>query len=136
MVADQNMVWLGLEYFCYTTDSLWKMSDSELIELGKQELAKIGIINESDVRDGTVLRVEKTYPAYFGAYKDFDLVKATMDKIENLFPLGRNGQHKYNNQDHSMLTAMVAVDGLVAGVVDKQALWAVNTEQEYHEQKS
>lgn len=135
MVADPSTVWIGLEYFCYTTDKLWNMTDQELIELGKQELAHIGIIDASQVKDGTVIKTEKAYPAYFGTYDQFDEVKAYLNTIDNLFLLGRNGQHKYNNQDHSMLTAMMLVDGLTKGTVDRQKLWSINTESEYHEEK-
>jgi protoporphyrinogen oxidase len=137
MVADpENTVWLGLEYFCNEHDWLWNKTDQELIELGKEELHKIGIINRNDVLDGTVLRVEKTYPAYFGTYDKFDLIKNHLNRYENLFLLGRNGMHRYNNQDHSMLTAMTAVDQIIASSIDKEAVWRVNTEQEYHEQRS
>lgn len=135
LVADQSKVWIGMEYFCYDTDALWKMADDELIAFAKKELASIGIIEESEVVDATVLRVEKTYPAYFGTYDRFDILRAYLDQFENLFLIGRNGMHKYNNQDHSMLTAMVAVDNICAGRVDKTNIWAVNTEQEYHEKK-
>jgi hypothetical protein len=82
-----------------------------------------------------VVRVPKTYPAYFGTYDRFDEIVRYMDRFENLFLVGRNGMHKYNNQDHSMLTAMTAVDQIVAGKIDKSALWEINTEQEYHEEK-
>lgn len=136
MVEDKSKIWIGLEYFCYTTDDLWKMKDEDLLALGKEELEKIGILEKKYVTDGTVIRMEKTYPAYFGAYKDFDKVKKFTDIFENLFLLGRNGQHKYNNQDHSMLTAMTAVDNIVVGRKDKANVWSVNTEQEYHEEKS
>jgi protoporphyrinogen oxidase len=135
MVADRSKVWVGMEYFCYETDDLWKMSDEKLIELGGRELEKIGIIEQSAVRDATVIRVPKTYPAYFGTYDRFDEVRAFVDRFANLFLLGRNGMHRYNNQDHSMLTAMVAVDNIIAGVHEKANLWAVNTEQDYHEAK-
>jgi len=133
-VADPSKVWIGMEYFCYDRDPIWKLSDEEMTRLAIGELAKIGIIAADDVRDSTVLRVEKAYPAYFGAYERFSEVRQYVDSIENLFLVGRNGMHKYNNQDHSMLTAMVAVDNIAAGIVDKSNLWNVNTEQEYHEQ--
>ena len=136
MVADPTKVWVGMEYFCYETDSLWKMPDSEMTKLAINELEKIGIIDHHDVRDSTVIRMPKTYPAYFGAYERFAEVREYVDSIENLFLVGRNGMHKYNNQDHSMLTAMVAVDNIAAGIVDKSNIWAVNTEQEYHEQSN
>jgi protoporphyrinogen oxidase len=135
LVKDPTKVWIGLEYFCYDTDDLWKMSDDEVKKFAIAEVAKIGILDAADVSDGHVVRVPKTYPAYFGTYDRFDELKTFTDRIENLFLVGRNGMHKYNNQDHSMLTAMHVVDGLVAGKVDKQSLWEINTEQEYHEEK-
>src|SRR6202789_1486113 len=135
LVADPTKVWIGLEYFCYDTDDLWKMPDEELKKFAIAEVAKIGIVNAEDVSDAHVVRVPKTYPAYFGTYDRFDELREFTDGFENLFLVGRNGMHKYNNQDHSMLTAMTVVDGLVAGHVDKAALWGINTEQEYHEEK-
>jgi protoporphyrinogen oxidase len=135
LVSDPAKVWIGLEYFCYETDDLWKMADEEMKKFAIAEVAKIGILNAADVSDAHVVRVPKTYPAYFGTYDRFDELKTFTDGIENLFLVGRNGMHKYNNQDHSMLTAMAVVDGLVAGRVNKQALWEINTEQEYHEEK-
>jgi protoporphyrinogen oxidase len=135
LVSDPTKVWIGLEYFCYDTDDLWKMADGDLKQFAIAELAKIGIVSAADVSDAHVVRVPKTYPAYFGTYDRFDELKTFTDTIENLFLVGRNGMHKYNNQDHSMLTAMHVVDGLVGGRVDKKALWEINTEQEYHEEK-
>ena len=135
LVSDSAKVWIGLEYFCYETDDLWKKSDEEMKKFAIAEVAKIGILNAVDVSDAHVVRVPKTYPAYFGTYDRFEELKTFTDGIENLFLVGRNGMHKYNNQDHSMLTAMAVVDGLAAGRVDKRALWEINTEQEYHEEK-
>lgn len=135
LVSDPNKVWIGLEYFCYDTDKLWKMPDDELKKFAIAEVAKIGILEAGDVSDAHVVRVPKTYPAYFGTYSRFDELKDFTDTIDNLFLVGRNGMHKYNNQDHSMLTAMHAVDGLATGHVDKKSLWDINTEQEYHEEK-
>jgi len=135
LVADPSKVWLGLEYFCNEGDALWRMEDGALRAFAAEELERIGVIRRSDVTDGVVIRVPKTYPAYHGAYGRFDKVRAWADGIENLVLLGRNGMHRYNNQDHSMLTAMTAVDGVVAGRIDRAALWAVNTEQEYHEER-
>jgi len=136
MVADPSKVWIGLEYFCYETDALWKMADEELIRFATAEVEKIGLLHAADVRDGHVVRVPKTYPAYYGTYARFDEVRAYLDRYENLFLVGRNGMHKYNNQDHSMLTAMTAVDNIIAGHIDKSSLWDINTEQEYHEEKA
>ncbi|HOJ85681.1 MAG TPA: hypothetical protein PLN68_02015, partial [Elusimicrobiales bacterium] len=108
--------------------------DYELINLSVKELEKCGIINSSDFIDGTVERVEKAYPAYFGSYENFDVVKNYLDKIENLYPVGRNGMHRYNNMDHSMLTAIEAVRCISEGR-DKKDIWNINTEKEYHEDK-
>ncbi|MGC2637838.1 MAG: NAD(P)/FAD-dependent oxidoreductase [Acidobacteriaceae bacterium] len=135
MVADPTKVWIGLEYFCYDTDDLWKMSDADMARFAIAEIEKIGILRATDVRDTHVVRVPKTYPAYFGTYDRFDEIVSYMDQFQNLFLVGRNGMHKYNNQDHSMLTAMTAVDQIAAGKIDKSALWQINTEQEYHEEK-
>ncbi len=135
LVADPDKVWIGLEYFCDETDDLWKLPDEDLKRFAIAEVAKIGILNPADVIDGHVVRVPKTYPAYFGTYDRFDELRAYTDTFENLILIGRNGMHKYNNQDHSMLTAMIAVDGILAGHVDKAVLWSINTEQDYHEEK-
>src|SRR5258705_1242940 len=129
LVADPTKVWIGLEYFCYDTDDLWKMPDEELKRFAIAEVAKIGILNAEDVSDGHVVRVPKTYPAYFGTYDRFEELREFTDGFENLFLVGRNGMHKYNNQDHSMLTAMTVVDGLVAGDVGKNALLGGNKGQ-------
>jgi protoporphyrinogen oxidase len=135
LVADPGKVWIGLEYFCYETDPIWSLSDEEMIAFARSEMAKIGIIDTADVLDGCVVRVPKTYPAYFGTYGRFAEIRKYVDGFENLFLIGRNGMHKYNNQDHSMLTAMTAVDNIVEGRVDKSNLWELNTEMEYHESK-
>ena len=135
LVADPTKVWLGLEYFCNEGDELWNKSDADMISFAADELARIDIIEKSAVLDATVIRVPKTYPAYFGTYDQFDVLRDYLDKFANLFLLGRNGMHKYNNQDHSMLTAMIAVDNLVEGRTDKSNIWAVNTEEDYHESK-
>ena len=134
MVADQETVWIGLEYFCYETDALWRMPDAQLIELGIRELESIGVIERDQVLDATVLRIPKTYPAYFGSYHRFETLRAYLDRFVNLFLIGRNGMHRYNNQDHSMLTAMTAVDNILHGVTTKDNIWAVNTEQAHHEE--
>ncbi|MBS1999151.1 MAG: hypothetical protein JSS86_22650, partial [Cyanobacteria bacterium SZAS LIN-2] len=113
----------------------WGWPDEKLKELGAQELDKIGIIDKKDVLDAMVIRMPKTYPGYFGSYDRFDDMRKHIDTFENLFLVGRNGMHKYNNQDHSMLTAMVAVDNIIDGVTTKENIWDVNTEMEYHEEK-
>ena len=135
MVASPENIWIGLEYFCNEGDSLWNRSEAELIQLAKDELASMNILEPENVMDATVIRMPKTYPAYFGTYDRFPEVISYVNKFDNLFLVGRNGMHKYNNQDHSMLTAMTAVDNIIAGVRSRDNLWALNTEQEYHEQK-
>ena len=135
MVADPTKIWIGLEYFCYETDALWTMPDEELKRFAAGELEKIGILKIAEVLDAHVVRVPKTYPAYFGTYDRFEELRTWIDGFENLFLVGRNGMHKYNNQDHSMLTAMAVVDGIATGYVDKDAVWGINSEQEYHEEK-
>ena len=132
MVPDPNKTCLGLEYFCFENDGLWTMSDAELKELGKQELAKIGLIHESEVKDGAVVRMPKAYPIYDSTYAEsLRVVREFLAGISNLQLIGRNGMHKYNNQDHSMLTAMLAARNILGA---QHNLWQVNAEQEYHEQ--
>jgi len=135
MVKDPDTTWVGMEFFCNQTDDFWSMPDEAIKQLAIQELEKIGLASSANVLDATVLRMEKTYPAYFGSYDQFDLVRDYMDRFPNLFLVGRNGMHKYNNSDHSMLTAMTAVDNIAAGITSKENIWAINTEQEYHEEK-
>lgn len=134
LVADPATVWLGLEYFCSQGDDLWSMQDARFLDFAAGELAQIGLIDPADVLDGTVVRVPKAYPAYFGEYRDIGKVRSFLDRFANLFPIGRNGMHRYNNQDHSMLAAKAAVDCILAGSSDKAHLWSVNVEEEYHEQ--
>ncbi|MDD5333800.1 MAG: NAD(P)/FAD-dependent oxidoreductase [Rhodoferax sp.] len=134
LVKDPSSIWLGLEYFCNEGDDLWQMADDDLVRLGAAELAKIDLIDTQDAIDGVVVRMPKAYPAYFGTYDEFKHVKDYADSIENLFLIGRNGMHRYNNQDHSMLTARLAVENLVNGVKSKQNIWDVNIDDEYHEE--
>jgi protoporphyrinogen oxidase len=133
MVADPETVWLGLEYFCNEGDDLWRAADEDVAQLGIDELDRIGLIDRRDVLDHTVVRVPKTYPAYFGTYDQFPIIRDFLDTLPNLFVIGRNGMHRYNNQDHSMLTAMEAVDNIRSGRRSKANIWAVNAEQDYHE---
>jgi len=141
MAADPRKTWLGLEYFCAEGDAMWSMTSEDFIQYAIEELAKIDIIHPEDVLDAAHIRVKKAYPAYFGAYKDFNAVRNYLDSIKNLYCIGRNGQHRYNNMDHSMLTAMAAVEAIrtqlnvPAERIDKSAIWNVNTEEEYHEEK-
>ncbi len=136
MVSDPSKIWLGLEYFCNEGDALWTMTDEAFAKFAIAELAKIDIIDAHEVVDHTVIRVPKTYPSYTGSYDEFHTVRAFADRIENLFLIGRNGMHRYNNQDHSMLTAMTAIDNLLAGRIGKDNIWDINTEDDYHEEKT
>jgi len=133
MVADSGKIWIGLEYFCNEGDELWEMSDADFIRFAIDELHQIDIIDRAEVIDKTMIRVPKTYPAYFGAYTQFDVVSNFTDQLENLFLIGRNGMHKYNNQDHSMLTAMAAVNNIINGEISKENIWEINTEEDFHE---
>lgn len=136
LVANSKNVWVGMEYFVSEGDELWTKKDKDMTAFGIKELAHIGIIDTKDVLDSTVIRIKKTYPAYFGTYDRFDEIRKFVDKFDNLFLLGRNGMHRYNNQDHSMLTAMTAVENIIEGRKDKNNIWDVNVEQEYHETKA
>lgn len=135
MVNEPGNKWIGMEYFCNKGDEFWQLSDEEIKRTAISELEKMGLAQVKDVLDSTVHRVEKTYPAYFGTYNQFEKIREYTDRFENLFLVGRNGMHKYNNSDHSMLTAMVAVDNICAGIPSKENIWTINTEQEYHEEK-
>lgn len=135
MVNDSSHFWIGMEFFCNTTDQLWELTDEELTALSVKELVVLGLAQENDFLDSTVIRTEKAYPAYFGSYNEFDKIIEFSSKIENLYLIGRNGMHRYNNADHSMLTAMIAVDNIISGISSKENLWNVNTEEVYHEKK-
>jgi protoporphyrinogen oxidase len=135
LLADPEKVWVGLEYFCDMSEPFWNLPDQEMIQFAINELVKIELVKNEDVLDGVVVRMEKAYPAYFGTYEHFDVVKEFLNGFENLYPIGRNGMHRYNNQDHSMLTAMISVDNIVSGRLDKDNIWSINTEKTYHEKK-
>ena len=136
LVSSGDKIWIGLEYFCNDTDPIWKLSDKDMTDLAIAEVAKIGILNPEDVEDAHVVHVPKTYPAYFGTYDRFPVIRDYLNEYANLYLIGRNGMHKYNNQDHSMLTAMTAVENIVQGITSKDNIWAINTEMDYHEEKS
>lgn len=136
MVAMAENKWIGVEYFCNETDPFWNLNDKELESHAIHEMEMIGIVKATAVKDTIVIRVKKAYPSYYGSYKDFSQVQDYLNTIENLFPIGRNGMHRYNNSDHSMLTAMVAVENIMNGRLDKTNIWEVNTEEEYHEEKT
>ena len=135
LLKDESKVWIGLEYFCNEGDEMWNMSDGDFKKFAIDELEKIEIIDSEDVIDSVVIRVQKTYPAYFGTYNCFDKIKNFTDSFENLFLIGRNGMHRYNNMDHSMLTAIKAVENIKNGVKSKENIWNINAEEEYHEEK-
>jgi len=136
LVADGDTVWIGMEYFAAEGDELWSRSDEEMSAFAVAELEQLELVARDEVIDTTVLRVPKAYPAYFGSYDRFDRLRAGLDRFANLYLIGRNGMHRYNNQDHSMLTAMVAVESIAAGRDAKDEIWSVNVEQSYHETKS
>lgn len=132
MVPDINKTCLGLEYFCFEGDGLWSANDADLIERGKQELETIGLAKSSDIEGGTVVRMPKAYPVYDQTYREaLEKIREFLGRLTNLQVVGRNGMHKYNNQDHSMLTALLAVENIQGAHHD---LWNVNIEQSYHEE--
>jgi len=134
MIGRPGTTCLGLEYFCFEGDGLWSAPDRELIELGKLELAKLGLVQPARVCEGCVVRVEKAYPIYDPGYQaNVAIIRAGLSRFANLHPVGRNGMHKYNNQDHSMMTAMLAVRNMGGGSFN---LWNVNSDAEYHEEAS
>jgi len=133
MVPEENKACVGLEYFCFEGDELWTMDDDKLIELAKSELEKIGLARSEDVVRGFAVRVPKAYPMYDHDYADrVAVIREWLESLGNLQQVGRNGLHRYNNSDHSMLTSMRAVDNIVRGT--NHDLWAVNAESAYHEE--
>jgi protoporphyrinogen oxidase len=134
MVPDATKTCLGLEYFCFEGDGLWTMHDDALVAMAADELAQIGLARRGSIIDGCVLRMPKAYPIYDATYAEaVDVLKTYLARFENLHLVGRNGMHKYNNQDHSMLTAILAVENILGAHHD---LWSVNAEEEYHEEIS
>jgi len=136
LVRDPDTVWIGMEYFCREGDELWSLTDAELQQLGVAEMRRLNLAESADHLDGVVIRMPKAYPGYYGTYGRFDELRRYLDAFPNLFLVGRNGMHRYNNQDHSMLSAKKAVEAIVAGSADKSAIWDVNIDDEYHEEKS
>lgn len=132
----EENVWIGLEYFCDEGDEYWNMTDTEFTDFAINELIQMGIIKKEDVLDSHREKVKKAYPAYFDTYKDIDKLIAYLNEYKNLYCIGRNGQHRYNNMDHSMLTAIEAVNNINENISSKENIWNVNTEKEYHEQKN
>ncbi len=132
----EETVWIGLEYFCNENDDFWKLSDDECISMAVNELISMGVISSrEEILDSHRERVKKAYPAYFDTYSEIDTLIKYIDKFDNLYCVGRNGQHRYNNMDHSMVTAFEATKNIISGTVSKDNIWNVNTEKEYHEEK-
>lgn len=137
MVEDpEHTVWLGLEYFCDEGDGFWNMSEADCVDMAAKELVTMGVLESVDeVLKSHRERVQKAYPAYFDTYEEMDKLVEYLSGFENLYCVGRNGQHRYNNMDHSMATAFEAVKNIGSGTISKKNVWNVNTEQEYHEEK-
>ena len=135
MIKDlEHTVWIGLEYFVNEGDEYWNMTEEEFAKIGVSEMVKLGLIDSPDVvLDVHMEKVKKAYPAYFDTYDEMDRLIEYLSGIENLYCVGRNGQHRYNNIDHSMVTSFEAVKNIISGTKDKKNIWSVNTEQEYHE---
>ncbi len=134
MTRSPDSRWIGVEYFCNETDQFWQQDDAAIAGFAVNEMSGIQLLDANKVQNTLVVKVRKAYPSYFGGYRDFDKVKQFLDGIDNLFPVGRNGMHRYNNTDHSMLTAMATVDNIIAGRTNKANIWEINTDDEYHEE--
>jgi protoporphyrinogen oxidase len=134
LVSNPDTIWLGLEYFCRDGDELWSMENGRFVDFAARELEKLGMIERSDVLDGTVVRVPKAYPAYFGEYRRFGKIREYLDRFTNLYAVGRNGMHRYNNQDHSMLAANSAVNSILNSGHNKSDIWLINADDDYHEE--
>ena len=130
----ENTVWVGLEYFCFEGDNMWNMTEDEFAKMAIDEMVKLKLIDKADeVIDYHMEKVKKAYPAYFDTYDEMDKLIEYLDTIDNLYCVGRNGQHRYNNIDHSMCTSFEAVKNIISGETDRSNIWNVNTEEEYHE---
>jgi protoporphyrinogen oxidase len=136
MVNKPGDIWIGVEYFCNETDAFWQQNNATIANAAIHEMQAIHILNPQQVKDTLVVKVKKAYPSYFGGYKNFNIVQHFFDNISNLYLIGRNGMHRYNNSDHSMLTAMAAVENIITGRKDKKNIWEINTEDEYHEEQN
>ena len=134
LVKDKDTVWIGLEYFCNQGDDFWQKSDEEIFHFAVEELAKLDFIDRNDLLDGLIIRTPKAYPVYCGGYENFESIRNFTDKFENLFLIGRNGMHRYNNMDHSMLTAITGVENIIKGIKSKDNIWNINTDKEYYEE--
>jgi protoporphyrinogen oxidase len=134
MVEDKNNLWVGMEFFCSESDAIWNRSREEMTSLALKEIREIGLIQHETLIDSTVIKIPKAYPSYIGAYEQFPVVQEFLDSIDNLYLTGRNGMHRYNNADHSMMTAMIAVENIINNKMDRTDIWAVNMEQDFHEE--
>jgi protoporphyrinogen oxidase len=134
MVADKDNLWVGMEFFCSESDAVWNNSREEMIELALKEIKEIGLIQQESLIDATVIKILKAYPSYIGAYEQFSVIQEFLDGIDNLYLTGRNGMHRYNNADHSMMTAMIAVENIINNQKDRSNIWSVNMEQDFHEE--
>jgi protoporphyrinogen oxidase len=134
MVEDKNNLWVGMEFFCSESDPSWNSSREEMTALALKEIREIGLIQQETLIDSTVIKIPKAYPSYIGAYEQFSVIQDFLDRIENLYLTGRNGMHRYNNADHSMMTAMIAVENIINNQKDRSNIWAVNMEQDFHEE--
>lgn len=133
LVKNKHTLWLGLEYFCNHTDPFWLQTDQQIIQAAQKDLTQTHLFPHFTFLDATVVRQKKAYPTYTGSYQYFDKIVGYLNRFDNLYPIGRNGMHRYNNQDHSILTALTAVDNIVNHTQDKSNLWSINTVDTHHE---
>ncbi|MDA0049031.1 FAD-dependent oxidoreductase [Brachyspira hyodysenteriae] len=129
MVSDKNLHYLGMEYMCFEDDELWSMSDNDFIKFAVEEMKSLKLIKDEYIVSSNIVKIKKAYPSYTGSYNEFYKIKDYADKIDNLFLIGRNGMHRYNNMDHSMLSAMEAVNCIINNSSDKSSIWNINIEK-------
>jgi protoporphyrinogen oxidase len=134
MVEDKDTISIGVEYFCNETDDFWNAPEEQIKQQAIREMENVGLIKAENVTDAKVIKVRKAYPSYTGSYNQFTVLQNFLDGFENLFPVGRNGMHRYNNSDHSMMTAMTAVENIISNRKDKSNIWEVNLDEDYHEE--
>lgn len=132
----EKEVWIGVEYTAQEGDKLWNMSKKEFSEFAFNELEMIGILDKKLIKDYHIEKIKKAYPSYFDTYYEIDKVIKYLNKFNNLYCIGRNGQHRYNNMDHSMMTAFETVNNIINNIKSKDNIWKVNTDKDYHEEKS
>lgn len=134
MLKNRRQYFIGMEYMCFENDDLWSKTDSQFCDFAKEELKQLGFAQEENILKTHIVRVHKAYPSYSGVYGNFHQVRDFLDTLPNLYVCGRNGMHRYNNMDHSMLSAFEVANCIIQNKTDKSTIWQVNAEEAYHEE--